>query len=199
MRIIGLDLSLTATGIADETGTRCIKPKSKGVERLGEVRDALLRMMHEHVTFDAQFICGTGPRHCVDMPRLVVIEGYSMGRQSGSQGVAQQLGELGGVVRLALFEAGVPFVDVSPASLKKYATGKGNASKDLVYGEAIRRLGYTGQSNDEADAMWLRAMAHDAYGEPLVKLPALNRTALDGVRWPHVAPLTEPTTAEGAA
>lgn len=195
MRIIGLDLSLTSTGVANENGQRTLKAQTTGMKRLVKLRDEALRSAHMPTQRFDQFGCFKG--FCHDHVDLVVIEGYSMGtaRQSSH---AHGLGELGGVVRLALFEAGIPYVDIAPASLKKYATGKGNASKDLVYGEAIRRLGYTGQSNDEADAMWLRAMALDAYGEPIVKMPAANRTALDAIRWPLVAPLTAPTT-EGAA
>ncbi len=182
MRIVGLDLSLTATGVAHDFGTATLTSRAKGAERLA----VLLHLAGSLCGFKFHDYDAAPEFSAAD---LVVIEGYSMGtaRQSSH---AHGLGELGGVVRLALFEAGIAYVDVAPASLKKYATGKGNASKDEVYGEAIRRLGYAGKSNDEADALWLRAMALDAYGEPPVTMPALNRSALTAVHWPALATIT---------
>jgi crossover junction endodeoxyribonuclease RuvC len=59
---------------------------------------------------------------------LVVIEGYSFGARNR----AHQLGELGGVVRHALWEHGVDFVNIAPTVLKKFATGRGTAKKDQV-------------------------------------------------------------------
>ena len=37
--------------------------------------------------------------------------------------------EIGACVRLDLWRAGVPFYEVSPTSLKKFVTGRGNAKK----------------------------------------------------------------------
>lgn len=192
MRVIGLDLSLTCTGIADELGARTFKPKSTGMERLGWVRHHVLSAVRSPEMASGgdagPLMAEPGwtmwtPVAGQDGRRLVVIEGYSMGtaRQSSH---AHGLGELGGVVRLALWESGIPYVDVAPASLKKYATGAGNAKKDAVLGSAIRRLGYEGDDHNEADALWLRAMAMDHYGAPVVTVPAVNRSALAAVKWP---------------
>lgn len=175
MKVLALDLSLTSTGVAYPLGSvgRWIPPSGVvGMERLQWLRCRLAESWVE---------CG------VD---LVVIEGYSFGmaRPTKGQGGGQPshahaLGELGGVIRFTLWNNAVPYVDVAPASLKKYATGKGNAKKESVLVEAVKRLGYDGSSTDEADALWLRAMALDAYGEPEVEMPALNRTALEAVPW----------------
>jgi len=168
MKIIGLDLSLTATGMVNAEGEAfTIKNNATGMARLIKIRDRILYEADAALPAD-----------------LVVIEGYSMGGQRGSAGIGQALGELGGVVRVALWEAGVPYVDVSPSSLKKYATGKGNAGKEAVLIAAIRK-GADVEDNNAADAWWLRAMAFDTYGEPLVKMPQVNRSALDAVKWPQ--------------
>lgn len=163
-RVIGLDLSLTATGFADGTTTITITSGSSGMARLQSLRDQIVNRC----------------RHA----RLVAVEGYSMGtaRQPSR---AHALGELGGVIRLALWEEGVDYIDVSPASLKKYATGHGNAAKDEVLASAIRRLGYEGHDHNQADALWLRAMALDALGTPAVAVPASHRDALGAITWPH--------------
>lgn len=172
--VVGLDLSLTATGYANDagTGTLTAAPK-KGCARLALLRDLV-------------------SLECRDAD-LVVVEGYAFAARNSH---AHALGELGGVIRLALHEAGVPFVDVPPASLKKYATGKGNANKGEMLAAAIRRLGYEGASDNEADAMWLRAMGLDALGCPVVKLPETHRAALAKVDWSAAQiawlPLPEP-------
>lgn len=162
-----LDLSLTSTGWADPQGYGMWKPPAgadRGVERLVWIRDQVVRLAAS--------------------ASLVVLEGYSY----ASRGRASiSLGELGGVVRLALFEAGVPVVVIPPSSRAKYATGRGNAGKDAVLAEAIRRLGYAGHSCDEADALWLLAMAADRYDLPgKVMVPKTHRAALSGVTWPDL-------------
>lgn len=165
MNVFALDLSLTATGVAYPAGdTLTIAPKTTGMQRLAEIRDWLL------------------PRLDLYDVDLVVLEGYAFGRPNQ----AVHLGELGGVIRLALWERGVVVAECPPASLKKYATGRGNASKDEVMAEAIRRLRYAGNSKDEADALWLRAAALDFYGEPVVRMPEANRDALRKVAWPSL-------------
>lgn len=168
-RVIGVDLSLTATGIATEAGQQTIScPKLKGIERCD-------RLAGEVLTVATQWInnLATG---------LVVIEGYSFGSRNSH---AHALGELGGIVRSELRRIGLQWVDVPPSSLKKYATGKGNANKGEMLAAAIRRLGYEGASDNEADALWLRAMGLDALGCPLVEVPAAHRVALGKVAWPE--------------
>lgn len=168
MKILALDLSLTSTGVAFPSGavTRWTSPASlRGMERLDACRTLLAQAL------------------VLEPPDVVVLEGYSMGtaRQASH---AHALGELGGVLRHTMWRNQQPFVDVPPASLKKFATGRGNAPKELMLVEAVKRLGYDGSSNDEADALWLRAMALDAYGEPVVQLPQSNREATGAVVWP---------------
>ncbi len=166
MRIVGLDLALTATGIADEHGTRCFRSKSRGMERLDEILTQ---------------VRGTGePR-----PELVVIEGYSFGSHSAH---AHELGELGGVIRYDLWRVQIPYVDVAPAVLKKFTTGKGNASKFEVIAAAIRRWGFEGSDENEADAYMLRMMGLCHYDVPAVmpdlEVPGYAREGLAKVQWP---------------
>ncbi len=175
-RVVGLDLSLTATGVALPAGrTLTIGPKLKGCLRLAYIRNEVM----EHCAP----VEATEPEWHMDAP-LVVVEGYSFSSRNSH---AHALGELGGVIRLALHEHGVPYVDVPPSNLKKYATGKGNANKGEMLAAAIRRLDYQGASDNEADALWLRAMGLDALGCPVVEMPAVNRSALAKVAWPEAA------------
>lgn len=166
MRILAIDPSLTRTGWAgpsiDDHGV-LIPPKGmdRGVQRLLWIRE---RVLDAAVTAE-----------------LVVLEGYGFGPQRGHAAI--ELAELGGVLRVGLYMAGVPFVDVAPASLKKFATGKGNASKAEVLVAAVKRLGYDGADDNVADALWLWTMAMTAYGEPPVPMPAENREAVLRVQW----------------
>jgi Holliday junction resolvasome RuvABC endonuclease subunit len=166
VRIVAFDLSLTSTGWASaHNGVRAygrIDPcNATAVNRLVFIRTALLQK--------------------TQLANLVVLEGYSF----GSVQQAHRIGELGGVVRVALHEAGVPVAEIAPASLKRYATGRGNAGKAEVLVAAVKRLGYDGASSDEADALWLLAMALDHYGVPgKVDMPQQHRTALEKVAWP---------------
>lgn len=58
----------------------------------------------------------------------VFIEGYS----HGSTGKHLEIAENCGLLKYKLFREGVDFVTVPPTTLKKFATGKGNADKALM-------------------------------------------------------------------
>lgn len=169
-RALALDLSATTWGWAAHTGEPTprvgqVELEGNGVRRMnaarGEVRDLLRRFR----------------------PEVVVVEGYSFG--SKGQAVVT-LGEVGGVVRLELFDQAVAWTELSPATRMKLATGKGQASKGAVLAEAVRRLQYQGHSEDEADALWLLEAVRQAYDLPgAVKLPQDHLAALDRVTWPE--------------
>lgn len=179
--VVAFDLSLTSTGVADRNGTRRITPKTTGPARLVEIREAVLVSSHPCTGFDKRCLtdsCASEHRWG-DHPDLVVLEGYSYA--SGNK--AHDVGELGGVVRVALYEAGIRYEVVSPSSLKIYATGHGNAAKEHVLLAAVRRLGYEGSSSDEADAAWLYALAMHALGAPIVDVPKTHLRALKALPW----------------
>lgn len=164
-RVVAFDLSLTATGWADGSGAGVLTPPAsvnRGVPRLQWIRAAVLER-------------ATGAD-------VVVLEGYSF----ASKGRAIiSLGELGGVIRCTLADEGIPSADVAPTSRAMYATGKGNAGKPEVLAAAIRSLEYSGHSFDEADALWLRAMAIAHYASD--ETTEYQRRALAAVEWPVIA------------
>jgi len=164
MSIVALDLSLTATGWAHSDGRSGVWVPSKhvglGLARMRWIRDTILAT-----------VAGA---------QLVAIEGYAFGAQGNAM---FNLAELGGVVRMALFDSGVPFADVPPSSLKLFATGKGNAPKDQVLAAAIRQLGYAGHDHNAADALWLLSMALVRNADPAT-LTEPQRRALAKIAWP---------------
>jgi crossover junction endodeoxyribonuclease RuvC len=70
-----------------------------------------------------------------------------------------QLGELGGVLRVAIYEAGIPFVEVAPVQLKKYATGNTNAEKRDIVCAAAEIIGAPVDDDNQADAIFLALIA----------------------------------------
>jgi Holliday junction resolvasome RuvABC endonuclease subunit len=83
-----------------------------------------------------------------------------------------------GVVRLSLWRGGVLPVLVAPKTIKKYATGRGNATKDDMRMELYKRFADDQRDDNIVDAKWLAAAASDVLGEPVVKMPQVNRDAL---------------------
>jgi crossover junction endodeoxyribonuclease RuvC len=171
-RIIGLDLSLTSTGIATaESGgafVRRVQPKGKtGHDRLEYLRHQV--MMD---AFPAD---------------LVVIEGPSYASAARSK-YAHEAAGLWWLVAHSLWADRRRVAIVPPASRAKYATGKGNAAKDAVLLAAARRYPHVDiDGNDQADALILAAMGADHLGHPLAPVPATHRAALAAVDWPDVS------------
>ncbi|MFD1832439.1 hypothetical protein ACFSJS_22730 [Streptomyces desertarenae] len=166
LRVIGLDLSLTSTGVALPDGTtyRIRTRQADGDARLGVIRDLITRDLGE------------------DRPHLAVIE--DLPRHAMGAGVTAMVH---GVVRAALADEGIPYALVVPATLKAFACDNGRASKDDMAAAAYLAAGvkFPGDpGGDQCDAWWLRAAGHDWYGAPLFTLPAAQRARLAKVQWP---------------
>lgn len=161
LRVLGLDLSITATGYALPDGTTgTFKSPWKGDQRLVAIRSALTN--HLPVT------------------DLAVIE--DLPTHAKSAGIT---GMVHGAVRATLIEAGVPYVLITPATLKAYATGKGNADKTAMAIAALKRAGREFGDDNQCDAFWLRAAGLDWYGQPEFELPKAQRDRLAKVTWPN--------------
>jgi Holliday junction resolvasome RuvABC endonuclease subunit len=164
VRVLGLDLSLTATGVALPNGTcRTIKTNpADGDLRLLQISESI-----------RVAVTVTGP---VD---LAVIEDLPVGaRAAGITGMVH------GVARAALAAADVPYALVSPATLKAYATGSGNADKTAMALAAFKRHGIEFADDNQCDAWWLRAAGHERLAQPLVSLPAVQIARLAKGKWP---------------
>lgn len=160
-RIMGVDGSLTETGLCAPDGTLYTIPT--GASNRGDHR---LVDLDRQVRFYLR-------RHPVD---VAVMERANM-LSMRSQASAIALGMAQGVIRKCLAEFGVPVAFVVPATLKMFATGSGVADKPTMIAAANRhrdhvtRLDVTPSSvlapitNDNtADAWWLRQMGRWFYG-----------------------------------
>ena len=165
--IVGLDLSLTSTGICHGEWMEAYSSKLKGVERLIDIEEAVLRFLCYKTEYDP----------------CVIVEGYSFGSKNSQ---AHSIGELGGVIRRALHIEQIPFVVVPPTVRAKFATGKGNASKAEVLSSVSARTGivWSGSGADDmCDAFILEECGLAHIGRPRYQWPALNMSALDKVDW----------------
>lgn len=168
MKVAGLDLSLTGTGLAVVTNgavnvsTVKVPSAMRGVARL------------EHIL--------TAVRVWVDHVDLAVLEGPSL--RSVGPG-HHELAGLWWVVRRALARADVPLAIVEPTRLKQYATGSGKADKCAMALAAGRRLpDVEFDTEDEIDAAWLALLGAEHLGEPLVDLPKAQRAVAERITWP---------------
>lgn len=169
MNIVGLDLSLRATGIADADGADVIKvglpAHASDYERTLRLRT--LTQLIGRRTRNADVVVIEGPAYMAEFSH------------------AHSLGELAGVVKVCLVQWRVPFVIVATTALKKFATGKGNAPKDAVFAEAVR-VNPAIRSNDEADAYWLRCMGLGHYEQRDHIAPKYRREVLESIKWPEL-------------
>lgn len=170
-RVIGLDLSLTATGIApwiDGMPTFTVRTATAdGDQRLRRIAVDARTEAYDHLKSEPI--------------ELAVIE--DLPTHANSAGIT---GMVHGAVRCVLMDLYVPYALVPPASLKKYATGRGNATKADMRVALLQRTGMDLRDDNQVDAWWLRAMGLDHLGCPVVEVPKAHRDALAKVAWPEV-------------
>lgn len=153
-KVLGLDLSLTGTGYCVSSthgeyeiwNTISAKASIRGPHRLFIIRSGIERLLDQYD------------------PVLVCLEGYA----DHAKGRTFQLGELGGVVRLLLWERGIDYLEPKPTTVKKFLTDNGNAKKDLMILKAFQRFNREFSSNDECDAfaLGLIGLTYLGYREP---------------------------------
>lgn len=171
-RVVGLDLSLTGTGIAsigDTTNVLTLKSKGSATATLDE-RSQRLHNLAQDIIIRAVF------------GDTVVIEQPAYGQTGGSH---HDRSGLWWLVVDALMPEVDRLIEVTPQTVKKYATGKGNASKDEVLAAVVRRYPDVEVSNNnEADALVLAAIGARLSGRPIEsELPLSHIDALEKVRW----------------
>lgn len=161
MDVAGLDLSMTGTGVATsragQIDVSIIRPKSTGDRRLAQIAHRVLS-------------------RCAGA-ELVLIEGYL--NHSHTAGIT---GMVHGAVRTALIEAQIQYATFPPTSLKKFATGRGNATKTDMALAALKRGGVEFRDDNQCDAWWLLVAGLAYTGTWLFDLPAGSRQALDKIK-----------------
>lgn len=163
IKVLGLDLSMVGTGAAStgptgEPVTRLIKTRDKD-------RDRRLIQIQTEI------------RELATGAELALIEAPTP--RSPSSVVS---GMVQGAARLVLLDLGIPYGTLMPASLKKFATGKGTGDKVPMAIAALKRAGLEFPDDNQCDAFWLWVAANYQVGQPLYDLPALNRESLGKIK-----------------
>jgi Holliday junction resolvasome RuvABC endonuclease subunit len=137
-RVMGIDPSLNSTGLAmvDGTLTTLKQKPADGDYRLVNIRLGIIRAL------------GGSNR-----PDLVVME--DLPRNAMGAGIT---GQVQGVIREVLQGYRVPYLLVSAATLKKFATNNGRADKAMMRAAWLHYALEDNPRDDEVDAAWLRAL-----------------------------------------
>lgn len=97
-----------------------------------------------------QLLSGKVVQHVEGTEHPIFIEGYSFNSKKTR---AHSAGELGCYVRLALTQAyAVRICEITPAEVKKFLTGKGNAGKSLMISKATMISGREFDDDNQVDA-----------------------------------------------
>lgn len=170
MRIVGLDLSLSATGVA-------LLDTERGTLRTTTIATGT-RKGHDRMNF----IIGT-MRQLISGADVAAIEGPSFGSKSQSQRGHHERAGLWWITAHMLWVNKIEYAIIPPSNRAMYATGNGLAKKELVLRDVRDRYGnicHTANDN-EADALILAVMLAHKFGNPLVGLPPTHTRALAAV------------------
>lgn len=165
MKFLGIDLSLTSTGYSHNEHCEVISVNSTGPKRLIEISESIGNLIVEFK---------------ID---VAVIEGYAFSSRNSQ---AHSIGELGGVVRVMLYRMDIPYVEIPPTCRAKFATGRGNASKNEVISFVSAKTGLIWKNpgaDDKCDAWILEEMALTKSGLQRHHWPTTSTEVLNKVDW----------------
>lgn len=154
LRVVGLDISLTSTGMSDGRRTEVVQTSPK--DRIEERMDRITRGV-------VSFVLAYGGAD------LAVIEWSSYGSHGG-----EELAALRYMALVRLWRLHVPVARVAPSTLKLYVAGQGRASKaqmvaavDARYGRRFADVKASHGRDDMADAFGLAVMGYAQAGHPI--------------------------------
>jgi len=165
VKFLGIDLSLTSTGYSHNDNCEIISVHSRGPKRLIEISESIGNLIVEF-KIDA-----------------VAIEGYAFSSRNSQ---AHSIGELGGVVRVMFHRMDIPYVEIPPTCRAKFATGRGNASKNEVISFVSAKTGMIWKNpgaDDKCDAWILEEMTRAKVGLQRYDWPNTSLEALNKVDW----------------
>lgn len=172
--ILGLDLSLSGTGatVLDDSGNilcqELIGSKKENTKKNKDKTRLFVKNTNGETIFEDFIDSST----LTDMPRLsfyrnrikllienykvteVILEGYSM--NSTGQGVTG-LAELGGIVRMMIYDLGIPYVQSPPYNAKAYISGISVAEKEVIINAISEKYNILIEDDNIADSF---VMAH---------------------------------------
>lgn len=192
LRVVGLDLSLTSTGVSDGQSVHAFQTSATEL-----TEDRMNRLANQCIGFVLSPAQWTDGQPLGKRADLVIIEGAAFGAKGDA---VDQLAGLRWIVRTRLRRLGVPFAVVSPTGLKAYTTGNGRATKaEMVravgerHGLDLSRVKLKDGRSDMADAYALAAMGYAYIRQPLPTTgPPAPLASLLAVKWPDAATALQP-------
>jgi crossover junction endodeoxyribonuclease RuvC len=153
MIVVGLDMSLVATGVcikrdaSVELHTIKTKPKDfpNDLERLRHIVDETLALIP------------------ADGPDLICVEDFFTPSKPHQIGSAIKLIGLGMILRDEMYQRKFPFIIVAPTQLKKFVSGHGRFPKDQITKEIFKKWKIDASDNNQADACGLGYLADVIY------------------------------------
>lgn len=169
---IGIDQSLNGSGIAavyrgevvafDAFTTTQTKARNMPNLHFFESNDSSMASRIERVEFVSKWLLSWVLRLKCEfgVPAYVGMEGYAMNMRSNR---FSDLCELGGAIKMGLFQNQIPYQVYTPSALKKAFTGKGNAKKPQMIAacESLTNVDlslYGKSAEDLADAILIAKM-----------------------------------------
>lgn len=197
LRAVALDLSPKATAIGSTHDSR-----GEPFLSVFTIPGTAGRPLHEQIAAIETVIrrqCGGAGAVYTYRPDVVIIEG-TFSRDNGHAS-DYPLHALHANVKQWLWRRSIPYVDVSPGTLKIWATGRGDmrgpakvTKRDVVAGIIAaygNHLLINPADDNQADAVGLLSMVCAQYGQPIAEIPHLpgkansHRRALKNVTgWP---------------
>lgn len=176
--VIGIDPSLTGTGIASSNGWcevigyKKVRAKDPGITQLPHPERIRAMRQLAHQVLES-----------IHLPTLAVMELPAVSRSGGG---AHERGWFWWHLYSELTRYEVPVALMAPNARALYATGKGTAAKGAVIDAVTRRFpAWTTEGNDNAaDAVALMAAGRDWLHHPIATLPQTHRAALAKATWP---------------
>jgi len=147
-RIAGIDYSMTSPAICTHIGKRwdfrncqfyyltSVKKLAKKFGEHSEFHGTLQPKKHKSDEERFEMISHWAVQHCFKFD-FVAIEGYAF----NATGRVFQVAENTGLLKHKLWESNTPFDTYSPSVIKKFATGKGNATKEDMYDAWLKETG----------------------------------------------------------
>lgn len=168
-RYAGIDYSMTSPAICTHIGKRwdirncefyyltSVKKLAKKFGEYNQFQGTLQPKKHNSNEERFDIVSQWAIKHCFKFD-FVAIEGYAY----SSTGQVFQIGENCGLLKHKLWESNTPFSVYAPSAIKKFATGKGNANKDLMYEAWLAETGI--------DLMKMMTPSRDNFGSPLADI-----------------------------
>lgn len=193
MNVLGIDLSLNATGLAMISIDESFPPllefgKKFTVHHFGNgdaYQGCLAVPAKDSGTLERWESMLSPIMAYAQHAHQVQIEGYSF---ASNMQYARALTEFGGIVRYHLRKIGHVPIEVAPTSLKKFVTGSGRAEKaDMLYAVAVN-FGVQLTDHNMADAFGLAkiGVALQLSDRQILDFPANQREVIQAIKHPPI-------------